>query len=334
MNKEVRCAIYTRKSNEDGLEQEINSLEAQRLAGESYILSHQQEGWKIVSKRYDNGGCSGKNLKRPALQELFKDIKGGEIDCVVVYKIDRLSRVLFDFAKVVEILDGNKATFVVVTQPINTTTSIGRLILNVLLSFAQFEREITIDRVKDKIAISKEKGLRMGGSPPLGYDIQEKKLIINIEEAKVIEHMFERFIALKSLTALARELNSHGYRTKRFQAKSGRMHGGEEFKKATLRRMITNPIYTGKIRHHDKHYKGQHEGIIGEEKWNAVQELIESRPLRIARYQDALLKSVIRCQICNVSMTPTHTKKKNKRYRYYVCSNHLRGSIAHQLTDQ
>jgi site-specific DNA recombinase len=208
---------------------------------------------------------------------------------------------------------------------LNEESTDNEFMLYLNLGIAQRERKAVGDHIRIKIAGSKERGLWMGGNPPLGYDIREKKLIINEEEAKVIEHMFARFMELKSVTALVKEINSQGYRTKRFQAKSGNFHGGEEFKKATVRRIITNPTYIGKVRHHEKHYQGQHKGVIKEGIWCRAQELIENRPFRAIKYQEALLKSVIRCQRCNVSMTPTYTKKKNKHYRYYVCSNHLRG---------
>lgn len=319
-SKEIRCAIYTRTSTDDRLNQELNSLVAQRLICEKYIKN--QQGWITLPKRYDDGNKSGENLNRPKVKELFRDIERGEIDCVVVYKFDRLSRDTLDCAKIDNFFKEYNVIYVSVTEPFDNKTVVGKFIKTVLSGAGQYEREITTDRVRDKIAISKQNGLWMGGTPPLGYDAKEKKLIINEEEAKVIKHIFERFIELKSITVLARELNRQGYRTKRFEARSG---GGGIFTKATVRRMITNPIYAGKIRHHEKHYEGQHEGIIGEEKWNKVQALIESRPHRTAKYEEALLKSVIRCQLCNVNMIPTYTVKKNKRYRYYVCNNHLRG---------
>ncbi|WP_353278848.1 recombinase family protein [Wolbachia endosymbiont (group A) of Udea olivalis] len=312
MLKEVRCAIYTRKSNEDGLEQKFNSLDAQRVACEKYIKS--REGWVALAKRYDDGGYSGKNLERPAIKELFEDVKGGEVDCVVVYTLDRLSRETKDSIEVTSFFRRHRVNFVAVTQIFDNNTPMGKFVQTVLSGAAQLEREMIVERVKNKIATSKEQGLWMGGTLPLGYDVKDKELIINEKEAKLVKHIFERYIELKSMVELARELNSQGYRTK-----SG------IFKKATVRRIITNPIYMGKIRHYDKQYEGKHEAIIKEEKWQKAQELIKNQPYRKAKYEEALLKGIIKCKSCDVNMTLTYSKKENKRYRYYVCNNHLGG---------
>ncbi|MGL5029397.1 MAG: recombinase family protein [Wolbachia pipientis] len=314
MLKEVRCAIYTRKSNEDGLEQKFNSLDAQRVACEKYIKS--REGWVALAKRYDDGGYSGSNLNRPAIKELFDDVKAGEIDCVVVYTLDRLSRETKDCIEVTSFFRRHRISFVAVTQIFDNNTPMGKFVQAVLSGAAQLEREMIVERVKNKIATSKEEGLWMGGNVPLGYDVKDKELIINEKEAKIIKHIFERYMALKSMAGLARELNSQGYRTK---AKS------DIFKKATVRRIITNPIYMGKIRHYEKQYKGKHEAIIEEGKWQKAQELIKNQPYRKAKYEEALLKGIIKCKSCNANMTLTYAKKENKRYRYYVCNNHLRG---------
>ncbi len=314
MCKEIRCAIYTRKSNEDGLEQKFNSLDAQRVACEKYIKS--KEGWAILPKRYDDGGYSGSNLNRPAIKELLKDIAAGEIDCVVVYTLDRLSRETKDSIEVTSFFRRHRISFVAVTQIFDNNTPMGKFVQTVLSGAAQLEREMIVERVKNKIATSKEEGLWMGGNPPLGYDTKDKELIINEKEAKIIKHIFERYMELKSMAGLARELNSQGYRTK---AKS------DIFKKATVRRIITNPIYMGKIRHYEKQYKGKHEAIIEEEKWQKAQELIKNQPYRGKKYEEALLKGMIRCRCCKVNMTLTYSKKENKRYRYYICNNHLRG---------
>ncbi len=314
MLKEVRCAIYTRKSNEDGLEQKFNSLDAQRVACKKYIKS--REGWVALAKRYDDGGYSGSNLNRPAIKELFEDVKAGEVDCVVVYTLDRLSRETKDCIEVTSFFRRHRISFVAVTQIFDNNTPMGKFVQTVLSGAAQLEREMIVEREKNKIATSKEEGLWMGGNVPLGYDVKEKELIINEKEAKVIKHIFERYMELRSMAELARELNREGYRTK---AKS------DIFKKATVRRIITNPIYMGKIRHYEKQYKGKHEAIIEEEKWQKAQELIKNQPYRGKKYEEALLKGMIRCRCCKVNMTLTYSKKENKRYRYYICNNHLRG---------
>ncbi|WP_341823986.1 recombinase family protein [Wolbachia endosymbiont (group A) of Udea olivalis] len=312
MLKEVRCAIYTRKSNEDGLEQKFNSLDAQRVACEKYIKS--KEGWVALAKKYDDGGFSGKNLERPAIKELFEDVKKGEVDCVVVYTLDRLSRETKDSIEVTSFFRRHRVNFVAVTQIFDNNTPMGKFVQTVLSGAAQLEREMIVERVKNKIATSKEQGLWMGGTLPFGYDVKDKELIINEKEAKTVKHMFERYLELKSMAELARELNSQGYRTK-----------ADTFKKATVRRIITNPIYMGKTRHYEKQYEGKHEAIIEEEKWQKAQELIRNQPYRKARYEEALLRGIIKCKSCNVNMTLTYAKKENKRYRYYVCNNHLRG---------
>ncbi|WP_353271844.1 recombinase family protein [Wolbachia endosymbiont (group A) of Nomada goodeniana] len=323
MLKEVRCAIYTRKSNEDGLEQKFNSLDAQRVACEKYIKS--REGWVVLAKRYDDGGYSGKNLARPAIKELFEDVKAGEVDFVVVYTLDRLSRETKDSIEVTSFFRRHRVNFVAVTQIFDNNTPMGKFVQTVLSGAAQLEREMIVERVKNKIATSKEEGLWMGGNVPLGYDVKDKELIINEKEAKLVKHIFERYMELKSMAELARELNREGYRTKRFEAKSGKVHGEEIFKKATVRRIITNPIYMGKIRHYEKQYEGKHEAIIEEEKWQKAQELIKNQPYQGKKYEEALLKGIIKCKSCDVNMTLTYAKKENKRYRYYICNNHLRG---------
>ncbi|WP_065094554.1 recombinase family protein [Wolbachia endosymbiont of Nomada panzeri] len=312
MLKEVRCAIYTRKSNEDGLEQKFNSLDAQRVACEKYIKS--KEGWVALARRYDDGGFSGSNLNRTAIKELFEDVKAGEVDCVVVYTLDRLSRETKDSIEVTSFFRRHRVNFIAVTQIFDNNTPMGKFVQTVLSGAAQLEREMIVERVKNKIATSKEQGLWMGGTLPFGYDVKDKELIINEKEAKVVRHIFERHLVLKSMAALARELNREGYRTK-----------SDIFKKATVRRIITNPIYMGKIRHYDKQYEGKHEAIIEGEKWQKAQELIRNQPYRKAKYEEALLRGIIKCKSCSVNMTLTYAKKENKRYRYYICNNHLRG---------
>ncbi len=269
-----------------------------------------------MAKRYDDGGFSGKNLERPAIKELFEDVKAGEVDCVVVYTLDRLSRETKDSIEVTSFFRRHRVNFVAITQIFDNNTPMGKFVQTVLSGAAQLEREMIVERVKNKIATSKEQGLWMGGTLPLGYDVKDKELIINEKEAKLVKHIFERYIELKSMAELARELNSQGYRTK---GKS------DIFKKATVRRIITNPIYMGKIRHYEKEYEGKHDAIIEEEKWKKAQELIRNQPYKKAKYEEALLKEIIRCKSCDVNMTLTYSKKENKRYRYYICNNHLRG---------
>ncbi len=226
VKRRIRCAVYTRKSHEEGLEQEFNSLDAQREAGEAYVASQRSEGWTLVPDYYDDGGFTGANMERPALKRLMKDIEAGLIDVVVVYKIDRLTRALLDFARMITLFDQHNVSFVSVTQQFNTTTSMGRLMLNVLLSFAQFEREVTGERIRDKLAASKRKGMWMGGTPPLGYDVIDRKLVINEKEAEIVRMVFRRFIALKSVTALVAETREKNYRTKTYTSRSGRVREG------------------------------------------------------------------------------------------------------------
>ncbi|MEZ5873213.1 MAG: recombinase family protein [Nitratireductor sp.] len=275
----VRCAIYTRKSSEEGLEQEFNSLHAQREACEAYIASQRHEGWRVIATDYDDGGFSGGSMERPALKRLIDDLKSGQIDCVVVYKIDRLTRSLFDFARLVEVLDQSSASFVSVTQSFNTTTSMGRLTLNVLLSFAQFEREVTGERIRDKIAAARARGMFMGGNVPLGYDLEDHHLVPNKAEAKRVQGIFEGYLKLGSVTALRKQLGSEGATTKQ-RARSG----GSAFSTGHLYWILQNPVYIGQTRHRGKTHPGRHEAIIDDDLWNRVQEQLRAnRRKRINR---------------------------------------------------
>ena len=317
--RKTRCAVYTRKSSEEGLELEFNSLHAQREACEAYIASQKQEGWVLVPDFYDDGGISGGTLERPALQRLLKDIQSGLVDVVVVYKIDRLSRSLMDFAKLVDIFDRHNVTFVSVTQSFNTTNSMGRLTLNILLSFAQFEREVSGERIRDKIAASRKKGLWMGGNVPLGYDVKDKKLVINEDEAKIIRMIFDRFPTVGSATILAKRLNEEDVRTKK----------GRLIDKGYMYKLLNNETYLGKAVHKGTAYPGVHEAIITQEQWDKVRTILKRNPQRRAghsrRQVPALLKGII-FGADGRAMTPTHTKKKNNRlYRYYVASRLLKG---------
>ncbi len=257
--RRLRCAIYTRKSTEEGLEQDFNSLDAQREACEAFIASQKHEGWVALPTQYDDGGYSGGTLERPALQRLLADIRGSKVDVVVVYKIDRLTRSLLDFAKIVEVFDAHGVSFVSVTQAFNTATSMGRLTLNVLLSFAQFEREVTGERIRDKIAASKKKGMWMGGYPPLGYDVKDRKLVVNEAEAETVRYIFRRYQELRSVRLLKEHLDAAGIVSKHRTAPDGRPYGGKPIARGALYHMLQNRIYRGEIVHKDQAYPGEHD---------------------------------------------------------------------------
>ncbi len=326
-----RCAIYTRKSCEEGLEQEFNSLDAQRLSAENYILSQAHEGWVLVNEHYDDGGYSGGNLDRPALKRLFNDIKAGKIDCIIVYKIDRLTRSLSDFSQIIKILDDHNVSFVAVTQSFNTANSMGRLMLNVLLSFAQYERELTSERIRDKFAASCQKGMWMGGSIPIGYDLKDRRLLINENEAKIIRILFNTFIDNCSVTETFRELNDLGFKTKTWVSSSGKIRKGNRFNKSSVRNILTNELYIGKINHKGNIYDGLHSAIIDDETWQKAQKLLKSKVVTVAipktRISQApLLKGIMHCGICGNKMTPTYTSKNGRKYRYYICQAKLKGN--------
>ena len=266
-----RCAVYTRKSSEEGLEQDFNSLHAQREACEAFIRSQQGEGWRLVRTAYDDGGLSGGTMDRPALQRLLDDIRHGLIDVIVVYKVDRLTRSLADFAKMVEIFDALGVSFVAVTQQFNTTTSMGRLTLNVLLSFAQFEREVTGERIRDKFAASKRKGMWMGGVPPLGYDVSERRLIVNETEVVTVREIFERYLVLGSVCLLRNDLERRGVVSKVRVSRTGIKTGGRSFSRGALYELLSNPIYIGEVRHKQERHSGQHKAILERELWDRVQ---------------------------------------------------------------
>jgi site-specific DNA recombinase len=315
--RKLRCAVYTRKSSEEGLEQEFNSLHAQRESCEAYIASQRSEGWALIREHYDDGGVSGGTLERPGLKLLLADIEEGLIDVVVVYKIDRLSRSLMDFSKLVEVFDRNNVTFVSVTQSFNTTTSMGRLTLNILLSFAQFEREVTGERIRDKIAASRKKGMWMGGTVPLGYDVKDRKLLINKPEAKTVRMMFERFVEIGSATVLARESRANGVTSKQ----------GKPISKGYLYRLLNNRVYIGEAVHKGDSYPGQHKGIIPRKLWDKVHTILTESPRKRAcntRAQTpALLKGLL-FGPDGAAFSPTHTRKMNRLYRYYVSQTVLR----------
>ena len=315
-----RCAIYTRVSTENGLEQEFNSLHAQREAGQAYTKSQAHEGWKLIRDHYDDGGFSGGSLDRPGLQKLLADIRERQIDIVVVYKVDRLTRSLTDFAKLVELFDAHGVAFVSVTQSFNTTTSMGRLTLNVLLSFAQFEREVTGERIRDKIAASKKKGLWVGGVVPLGYEVKDRKLMVNAEEAATVRLIFSRYLDLGSLSALQRDLREQGIVTRKRTLSSGRTIGARALTNGPLAHMLRNRMYLGEINHRDKSYRGEHAPISDPSLFKAIQtKLTENRQERRRRRQssNALLIGKLFDDRGN-PMTPTYAIKKGVRYRYYV----------------
>jgi site-specific DNA recombinase len=320
----VRCAIYTRKSTEDGLEQEFNSLDAQRESGEAYIKSQLHEGWTCLGDRYDDGGFTGGNMDRPALRRLLADIEAGRIDCVVVYKVDRLSRSLLDFARIMETFDKHDVSFVSVTQQFNTATSMGRLILNVLLSFAQFEREMISERTRDKIAAARRKGKWSGGKPPLGYNVVEMKLVADPAEAEQVRQIFGLYVEHEGLVRVVAELERRGWANKQWTTRKGTTRGGRPFDKSTLWHLLTNVTYIGKVKYKNEVHEGEHESIVGDELWRRAQALLlrngRSGGALVRNQFGAVLKGLLHCVPCACAMSPTHsTKGKTKRYRYYVC---------------
>jgi site-specific DNA recombinase len=287
-NTPLRCAIYTRKSTEEGLNQDFNSLDAQREAAAAYITSQRSIGWVAVEERYDDGGYTGGNLERPALQKLLRDINQGRVDCVVVYKVDRLSRSLLDFARLIEVFERRQVSLVSVTQPLNTTTSLGRLTLNILLSFAQFEREMIADRTRDKMAAARRKGKWVGGKPVLGYDIAGEggKLVANAEEAGQVQAIFALYLQHRLLDTVLAEINARQWTTKSWRTRGGKEHLGRPFTKATLARLLTNVVYLGQVSHRDVVYPGEHAAIVEKSVWDRVNRLLaqeKARPRRLAR---------------------------------------------------
>ena len=320
----VRCAIYTRKSSEEGLEQAFNSLQAQREACAAYIASQQHEGWIALPTCYDDGGVSGATLERPALQRLLPDIEAGRIDVIVVYKVDRLTRSLADFAKMVEIFDRQNVSFVSVTQQFNTTTSMGRLTLNVLLSFAQFEREVAGERIRDKIAASKRKGMWMGGNPPLGYDVKDRKLIVNARDAETVRDIFRLYRAIRSVRELRSRLQAEGVTSKRRVRRDGRVTGGGPLNRGALYHLLQNRIYRGEIVHKEKAYPGAHAAIVDQDLWEKVQAILAANTngeRRGGTRQPSLLTGLVVDEL-GKGLTPSHAVKKGRRYHYYV-SRHL-----------
>jgi site-specific DNA recombinase len=315
--KRSRCAVYTRKSSEEGLDMEFNSLDAQREACEAYVTSQKAEGWVALRDRYDDGGFSGGTLDRPALKQLITDIEAGLIDVVVVYKIDRLSRSLMDFSKLVEVFDRNGVTFVSVTQSFNTTTSMGRLTLNILLSFAQFEREVIGERIRDKFAASRKRGMWMGGFVPMGYDVKDRKLVVNEAEAATVRMIFERFAALGSASTLARALQAEEIRNKR----------GKLIDKGFIYKLISSRVYLGEAVHKGTSYPGEHNPIITQELWDRVHSILKESPrerrAKNRNSSEALLKGIIFTDT-GAAMTPTYTRKGDRLYHYYTSMDLIR----------
>lgn len=330
--KKVRCAIYTRKSTDEGLEKEFNTLEAQREAGENFVMSQKAQGWEILPDHYDDGGYSGGNMNRPALERLFADIEADKIDMIVVYKIDRLTRSLMDFSKMIEIFDAHNCSFVSVTQNFNTADSMGRLMLNVLLSFAQFEREISGERIRDKVAASRKKGMWTGGVVPFGYIPINKKLVVKEREAEIVRFMFDGYVKYKSITGICKLIKD------KF---------GEEYRREMVKRILRNPIYIGKIRHKDVFYDGQHEALVSQEIFDEVAKIRASKDLtkRTCLYKKnevGILRGILYCGCCHTKMTPTatnghklrryyYTSTKAKYYGYHTCQN---GSVAVAVLDE
>src|ERR1700687_5785454 len=326
-----RCAIYTRKSSEEGLEQEFNSLHAQREACEAFIRSQAGEGWRLVKTHYDDGGLSGATMERPALQRLMADIDRGLVDAVVVYKVDRLTHSLADFAKMVEVFDARAVSFVAVTQQFNTTTSMGRLTLNVLLSFAQFEREMTGERIRDKIAASKRKGMWMGGLVPLGYEVRERQLVINDAEATTVRHIFTRYCELGSVRLLKEELDRLDVRSKIRVSKDGVESGGQAFSRGALYTLLRNPIYVGEIRHKGVCHPGQHAPIVDRAMWDRVARLLREHSTGCGARSSSTKSSVLIGKLFDESgegLTPSHAVKGDRRYRYYISRSLTKGPAA------
>jgi DNA invertase Pin-like site-specific DNA recombinase len=328
-SKKLRCAIYTRKSTDEGLEQAFNSLDAQREACMAFIQSQKHEGWVASPTLYDDGGFSGGTLERPSLKRLLADIEAGQVNVIVVYKVDRLTRALSDFAKLVEIFDRRGVSFVSITQQFNTTTSMGRLTLNVLLSFAQFEREVIGERVRDKIAASKKKGMWMGGMPPLGYDVKDRKLVVNAEEARRVVSIYRRYLELKSVHVLKDELAEADIRSKRRDRPDGTTYGSQLFSRGALYLMLQNRIYRGETTHKGNSYPGEHPAIIEQPLWDEVQAVLAKNRVERATGVRAKHPSLLAGLVYDEKgerLTPTHAVKKGTRYRYYVSTGLLTGA--------
>jgi DNA invertase Pin-like site-specific DNA recombinase len=328
----VRCAIYTRKSTEEGLSQEFNSLDAQRECAQAYVLSQRPQGWTVLPEQYNDGGFSGANLARPALQRLLADIQAAKVDCVVIYKVDRLSRSLFDFARIMQILEKHGVSFVSVTQQLNSNTPMGRLTLHVLLSFAQFEREIISERTRDKQSAARRKGKWTGGYPVLGYDADPSRgrLMVNEREAAQIREIYGLFLRDGSLDSTLAEMRQRGWQMKSWTTRNGQRHAGRPFDRAALRRLLTNALYCGEVRHRGKIYPGEQAAILEREIWQQVQVLLRQTKGggRVRKKAGALLQDLLRCGVCGSPMLAGYSTKKQRRYGYFVCAKAQRQGAA------
>ncbi len=332
--KLIRCAIYTRKSHEDGLEQEFNSLDAQREAAEAYVESQRLQGWRALPDRYDDGGFSGGTMERPGLQRLLADVDAGKVDVIVVYKIDRLSRSLLDFMKMIERFNQTGVSFVSVTQHFNTTDPTGRMFLGILITFAQYEREVIAERIRDKVAAAKRRGKYCGGPAILGYNVdrEKKKLLVNPEEAPLVQHIFRRFTQLASAKSLAAELNEQGYRTKSWTTKKGKHRPGSPWNTGHIYRLLGNRIYMGEVVHKGKGYPGEHEAIVSKGLWEKVQAVLsENTRAKQTKAKTKLispLQGVVRCGQCDGAMGLTYTQKGPRRYTYYHCAKDAKRAVS------
>ena len=330
----VRCAIYTRKSTEEGLSQEFNSLDAQRECGEAYIQSQRPQGWEVLPKHYDDGGFTGANLARPALKRLLTDIAAGEIDCVVIYKVDRLSRSLFDFARLMQIFDQHQVSFVSVTQQFNSSTPMGRLTLHILLSFAQFERELVSERTRDKVSAARKKGKWMGGCPVLGYDPDSgrSRLVVNEEEAHQVREIFEIFVRHRALIPTLEQIQKRGWRLKSWTTRKGEQHAGSCLDRHALVRLLSNALYVGEMKYKGEIYRGEQPAIVERKIWKRANELLEKARRggdgRERKRSGALLRDVLVCAGCGKKMVPGYTTKKGRRYSYYVCLTAQKRGVA------
>ena len=325
--RKTRCAIYTRVSTDERLDMEFNSLDAQREAALAYIASQKGEGWILVGDHYDDGGFSGGSMDRPALQRLLRDVESGRMDVIVVYKVDRLSRSLTDFARIVEVFEKNKASFVSLTQQFNTTTSMGRLTLNILLSFAQFEREVIGERIRDKFAASRARGMWMGGTPPLGYDVRDRKLVVNDVEAELVRLIFARFLQVGSATKLAQELRRAGHTTKSWTTQDGKHRPGKPIDKGAIYKILGNRTYLGEAVHKGTPHPGEHEAIIDRATWDKVHSILAENTVVRANATRAQTPALLRGVIFapgGHAMTPSHTRKDGRLYRYYVATDAIR----------
>ena len=321
----TRCVVYTRKSHEEGLDQDFNSLDAQREAAEAYISSQKAEGWTVLEDRYDDGGFSGASMERPALKRLLRDVETGFIDMVVIYRVDRLSRSILDFAKIVDVLEKHGASFVSVKEQLNTSTPTGRLQLHMIISFAEFERAIIAERIRDKIGAAKRKGKYTGGMPVLGYDVdrEARRLVVNGTEAELVRRIFKHFRTLRSTTELAKELNEQGCTTKEWTTKKGLARPGKPWNKGLIHSVLTNRKYIGQVEHKGNVYPGEHDAVVTQKLWDDVHRILSeqhrSRGNGTRSKTQALLKGLVRCVHCDAAMGPTFSTKGGKRYRYYLC---------------